>query len=339
MSQPSGISNRMKGSRRIIINVFLSALGVLSIVFMLKYSDISAKMIADNIGNTKWHYLIGVVLTTFGTVLLTGQKWKIILGDLANMKAVGKGYFLYYSALGLVSNSVVPYIGNYGLKTVSLKLLHDVPVNNGALSILIEQLFDLLILILLLLPSLLFFLNVMSLEASLIVTLAIFLSSFVVLTHNRKVIFGVMTRGYGFLYQVASRISLIRHRLSENPAALAKCGVFSETTAIKLFLYSCLRELCLVLRVYFVMSNSHIDIPFFAILLGTALIQAIMLVIVVPAALGVLEGGWFGVLTVLGIDKAAAGIFIVSLRILGETSLLLVTLVSYLYYMANRRKE
>ncbi|ODS33904.1 MAG: hypothetical protein SCARUB_00975 [Candidatus Scalindua rubra] len=77
-------------------------------------------------------------------------------------------------------------------------------------------------------------------------------------------------------------------------------------------------------------------VSFGAVLLAAPLVQTLILIGFIPGALGTLEAGWFGALTLLGVDKAEIGIFLVVLRILGEAALISVTIIGSLYYFINK---
>ncbi len=326
----------LKQYRKGIINLFLGIVGIVLIILMVKFSGVSLRMIIDSIHDIKYYYFIAVVIATSLIVVFTSWKWQTILHGLTEIKKITRGYFLYYSALGLVSNNIIPHLGNYGLKTASMKLLYDVPISNGVLSILVEQLFDLLILILLSIPALLFFLKILSLKMSVIFVVVFFLLSFSLLIYNYSMLFGGIVKCYRFLYKIASKFFLVKNKTHSNCIVSGKIEPGNKITAIKLFLYACFKQIFVVLRIYIVMVALHIDVPFFSIVLGAALVQGIILIGLIPGSLGTLEAGWFGVLALLGIAKSDIGVFIVVMRILGEVSLVFVTFISYLYYIFNK---
>jgi len=115
-----------------------------------------------------------------------------------------------------------------------------------------------------------------------------------------------------------------------------KLNPFSRSIAIRLFFYSCLKQLCITLRVYIIILALQINIPFYYILLGSAVVQVIIIATFIPGALGSLDVSWFGVLVLMGVNAPEAGIFVVVSRILGEASLIFVAFISYLYYIFNK---
>jgi uncharacterized protein (TIRG00374 family) len=314
--------------RNLINNLLLGALGILLIVLMVRFSGVSVQMIIESLVSIKYYYLVSILFVTFITVAFTSWKWELILKQLTSINTFAKGYFFYYTAIGLVSNYLVPHVGNYGLKTLSMKLLHNVPVKKGALSILIEQLFDLLVLMLIVVPALFFFLKILPLEAALGIVAGLFILSFLLLIFKYSLILGVLV---GF-YKAASRIV----KRGSDLSALEKHPPINRDTALMAFGYSCLKQLCNVLRVYIVVLALGIKVPLSMIFLAGSLIQGVILIALIPGALGILEISWFGILALLGVSRVDIGVFVVVLRVLNETSLVLVAGFSYLYYLANR---
>ncbi|MFH1654822.1 MAG: lysylphosphatidylglycerol synthase transmembrane domain-containing protein [Pseudomonadota bacterium] len=321
---------------KIIINSSLAVLGFFLIVLMIRLAGISPKMVINNLRNIKYYYLIAIVITNFFILSISGLKWKMILNNLVDISKIPKGYFLYNCAIAMILNTIIPQSGNYGLKTISMKLLHKIPADKGVLAIFIEQLFDLLILILLVIPSLLFFVDILSLEASVTFIVVSILSLFGLIVYKNGMIFGLIIRVYRFLLKIVSKVFFFKRRFQNNSIMSEKLNPFSRSIAIRLFFYSCLKQLCITLRVYIIILALQINIPFYYILLGSAVVQVIIIATFIPGALGSLDVSWFGVLVLMGVNAPEAGIFVVVSRILGEASLIFVAFISYLYYIFNK---
>ncbi len=330
------ISSIYQKYRNIIINVFLSILGFLLIVLIIRFSGTSLKEIINSVFNTKYYYFILIVAMTFGIILFTSLKWKAVVQDLTNLQNTIKGYFFCFSAIGTASNNVVPHIGNYGLKTISLKLSHRVPVVTGTLTVFIEQLFDLLVLVLMLIPSMLFFLNILSLKVSIVfIVIPIMLFSILFLYNHTRMI-ELIILGYKFIFKVVSRLPFLKNNFQNDFTLLNNVTSLNRKTVIKLFFYSFLKELSIVARIFIVILSLNMHVSFGAVLLAAPLVQTLILIGFIPGALGTLEAGWFGALMLLGVDKAEIGIFLVVLRILGEAALISVTIMGSLYYFINK---
>ncbi len=336
MELATTISDFYEKYKNIIINMFLAILGFLLIVLIIRFSGTSLKEIVNRIFNTKYYYLILIVAMTFGIISFTSLKWKAVVQDLTQLQNSIKGYFFCFSAIGTAFNNIVPHIGNYGLKTLSLKLLHRVPVVTGTLSVFIEQLFDLLVLVLMLIPSSLFFFNIVSLKASLIfISIPVILFG-VLLLYNYAKLIDIIITGYKLIFKVALRLPFLKNRFQNDFTLLNNVTSLNRKTVIKLFFYSFFKELSLVARIFIVILSLNMHVSFGAILLTAPLVQILILISCIPGALGTLEAGWFGALMLLGVNKAEIGIFLVVLRVLGEAALISVTIIGSLYYFINR---
>ncbi len=176
------------------------------IALIIRFSGTSLKEILNSVLNTKYYYFLLIMMMTFGIISFTSLKWKAVVTDLTSVEKVIKGYFFCFSAIGTAFNNIVPHIGNYGLKSLSLKLSHKVPLVTGTLSVFIEQLFDLLVLVLMLIPSLLFFLNILSLKASLIFIAIPAILFCVFLQYNYAKMIELIISGYKLIFKIGIKM-------------------------------------------------------------------------------------------------------------------------------------
>lgn len=332
------MNTRKSRAKNIITTLFSGTLGIVLILLLVYLSDISFNTIVQSILTTKYYYVICIVVITGVIIALTSWKWEAILHDITELKTpMPHGYFFYLSALGIVSNVIIPHVGNFGLKTASLKLEHNVPVVSSSVSILIEQLFDLFMLILFTIPALCFFLGICSLEMAIAFLLIFVLLSGVILTMSSEKAIELMARGYTLLFKGASKLPVLKNRIRGDIALLHTITLISRKTACKVFVYSLLRQLCVIGRVYIVMVSLRMQIPFAGVMLAAPLVQTVILIGITPGALGTLEAGWFGVLTLLGVERSAIGVFVIVIRILTDCALVLLAVMSYCWVTFNRR--
>ena len=330
------IPTKQKNYRGVAVHLMLLSLGAVIIILMVWFSGVTIEMIRESIVSTKYYYLFVVLGATFLATFITSLKWEAILNDLVEIKETTKGYFLYYSAIGLIANYIVPQIGNYGLKTASMKLSYNVPVDKGLLSILIEQLFDLLTLVLVMLPSVLFYLKILSLNRTLIFIGILFTGAFALLVYNHVKVVSMVLRTYEFLYGLVVKLLPTHNDQSVKRTMLHNEVSLSRNTSLKVLYYSILKYLCLTTRFYVVVLSLRIDVSFVQILLASAIVQGITLITFIPGSLGILEASWFGILTLLGVNRSEIGAFVIISRVLCEVSLIITVLISYFYYLSNK---
>ena len=77
---------------------------------------------------------------------------------------------------------------------------------------------------------------------------------------------------------------------------------------------SILRIFAFSLRLFFLAYGINVTISYLVILLGIPVGQLSLLFSFTPGAIGVLEGGWFGVLKVANVPKGIIGNFLVGQR-------------------------
>ncbi|MBF8273159.1 MAG: hypothetical protein HW380_2264 [Magnetococcales bacterium] len=88
----------------------LSLLGIVLFVSVLYSTGITIDSVWQAMIQTQPIYIFFMVITTVGIVGLTSIKWQIILRSLNICIYPAAGYYFYYCAIGLLSNSVIPQV-------------------------------------------------------------------------------------------------------------------------------------------------------------------------------------------------------------------------------------
>lgn len=82
----------------------------------------------------------------------------------------------------------------------------------------------------------------------------------------------------------------------------------------KIGLLSIMRYFTLSLRIIFLVFALNLSIDYLVILFGMPLSQLSLIFSLTPGAMGFLEGGWFVVFLLAGIDKASTSLFLLGQR-------------------------
>ncbi|MBU1863839.1 MAG: flippase-like domain-containing protein [Candidatus Omnitrophica bacterium] len=330
---------KKKLPRNKIGNIMVGFIGLVLAIGIIVGTGVSFNDIVHSITQTHISYLIIIVIVTFFVIFCTSIKWQLVLTDLMGTNHINKMYILYLAAIGIISNNIIPHIGNYGLKAASMKTHYNVSVVTSTFSVLIEQLFDLFVLMLFIVPSLLFFLHVISLQGALFFVVVSALSVWFLFMFNHTFVMKLIMKGYTILYALVKKIPFLKKKMVADVSAVNDALKLSRTTVTKLFLYSYIRYIFMIIRNYLVILSLHMDVSFGALLLAAPLVQAIILVGFIPGALGTLEAGWFSVLALLGVDRMHIGLFLVSVRVLLDVSLVVVAFIIYFAGAIIIRKE
>lgn len=323
------ILNRSKRAYRLLLIV----LGFSLFFLLVRMTGISFDQFLERVSRIGYPYLILMYLFVFGGVFLTSLKWEAVLKDLAGLKDIRRTYLLYYASLGIASSLILPHLGNYGAKTVSLKVTYRVPLLTGALSIFIEQIFDLFTICLMFVFASLYFLDAVSLKSSLWL-LCIFSVAFgIILKFFYKTLNGVLIAFFDRLSNRLFKIPFFRNRFAQGLGNLRRVTEIRGDTMFRLFCYAYLKQLCSVAKVSVVLIALRIEISFPAVLLALPLVQMFVLVSLIPAGIGTLEAGWFGLLTLMMVDRPDIGMFLLVDRIVGDSATILITFLCFLAYL------
>ncbi|HIJ83385.1 MAG TPA: flippase-like domain-containing protein, partial [Magnetococcales bacterium] len=244
------------------------------------------------------------------------------------------GYYFYYCAIGLLSNSVIPQVGNYFLKARSLKNEFNVPTATSLQSVYQEQVFDLIILITIIGPSFLFFFKLTSVAMTRILYLFIVLAVVMLTLRSKRSIFQWINGVLVLLARFLSIFPVLRERFA-SAQALFNLPPPPNKTCLWLYFNSIIKYSIISARIYIVMVAIGIDFSYWHIFFGTPMIQIILLLGVTFGGIGASDAGWFFFLFSFGVDKNDIGNFLILERILSLGALSFVTFSSYLYYRAQ----
>lgn len=247
------------------------------------------------------------------TQAITGQTW-----------ASWRQYFTLNwtaRALGLVLPRSVSGVGG---KTVGLRA-YGVPLKMSIWIVLVDNLFDVLLLATVAIPGVLFFqgsLNGRGLFAGMI-TLSILLAV--------AVWWGTKTDR---LYYLMQRVPFLQKRL---PDALSGRFLPAAPQALQAVGYSLLLNLVLALSFYVMGHAVGLSLPLPMMMAAYPIVQLSLVAAVTPGGLGLFELGWIGLLLLGGISQADALTFSVAQRAYIFVNVLLWTGISLLVSLSERK--
>lgn len=316
---------------------FIAAIiGIGLLAMVLLYTGVSWDVLKEKVMCFDRWSATYLFTATLLMVLCLGSRWKVILCELTGIKRAIRGYCTYYCSLGLLLNSAtLPHIGNYSVKVGSLSLLYHVPLRLGSLSVMTEQLFELMVLLIFAFPAFLFFTNVLTKTQG--IGFAILISTFFIFLFWRlhRSLYKAMVALYRMLYYLYLKFTFKdTTQLKADTLSLSKIQI-SYFSALKILLYSYGKYLFAVLRVYIIIKVLGINLDFYDVFFAVPIVFLAGIMIPTPATLGAAEVGWLGALSFFGVDRLGIGSFLVLERVVNLAILALVCMFSYFYYALN----
>lgn len=327
--------------RKIILNSIFTAFGVGLAVIILLYTSVTAKDVVASLNRLNYSYLALTMFFLFLVNVCSAERWRVILKGISKNTNFSFAFLLHFSALGLLYNSALPYVGTIGLKTTALSVNSDVPVEKGLLSTLIEQVVDIFLLFALFLPSLLFFTGLASIEQVFFLMMIVAFGVVFIAWVKPELLLYKFIIFYDILVRLIKKI--LSKEAKNNLKDLNK-KTYSRTGTSWIALCSLFKNAFLLCRAYCMMKAIGIDIQLINIFAIAPVTQVICL-LPTPIALGTSEAGWFFSLDTVSIDHKLIGTFVITERFALIFAQLMICLFCYLYYtifnsrsLANEKK-
>ncbi|MBF0382147.1 MAG: flippase-like domain-containing protein [Magnetococcales bacterium] len=309
------------------------ALGITILIFIFKNLGITPEIAMDTLLNVGYFYSL-LIVATYGVLnYFVALKWRVIITTLVPDIVPRKGYFMYFGSLSFLFNSLMPQSG-FGVRVLSLKLLYDIPVSKGILSQFIDQLSELVVSVVFLLPFFLYILEITSLNQSALLLLVSILAVFVFIKILK----------FKRIKNIGDRLSKHTHHLMRFSIFTKFKNLFVDVNFAKLnisliVVIGFLKMFSTVSGTILMMWAAGISISPLEAFIIAPVVYLIGLFAITPGGIGTVDAGWLGILLLLGVDKIAIGKFLIIDIALGNLSQALVTLITYLFYNFVNRPE
>lgn len=281
------------------------------------------------------------LLLAFGVnVLLMGSsslRWGLLTNAVAGEKVCSYFNYFYYLVLGRVFGLFVSFnLGDYGVRPLALRATNSLSTARMVYALILDKLFDLLLavglsgVVLFLLLDRLSWQSYWSLVGLIAMLLLLFWSRYEQLVQFFLRFFSP----YGsWLLRRSNKAAQWFDFLAANRnlvGAKAVTGAYGMTV---------LRFALLVLYHYLIAAALHLPFSYLDFWLVVPIIQLGLIAAFTPAALGVLELSWLGVLTWLGYQPFEVSVFVVGQRIFSLLFTLLVGLFISPWMFSSKRSE
>ena len=280
--------------------------------------------------NPSW--LVGAFASTVFLTVFWTRRWGLLANKLSDSSAVSGWWYYHCLILSRAVSLFVPEsIGAFGTGTVSLRFSGGVPMTIGLYSLVLDRLFDLLTAVTLAVPALLFVLGIWPAIPSYALYISILGLLGVILEVKHRTITIWLLKSYSWLIRVGAGIPVIGSRLQ--PLEIHEEDLESLLTAQdarKLYFSNLGKLLFVVLRWYSLAMAFRLPVSFAWILFGSSVVQISRIFSVTPGSLGVLEAGWYAVLSLKGIDSSLIIAFLIGQRVFISTFVLILAVITQL---------
>ncbi|MCB2059968.1 MAG: flippase-like domain-containing protein [Novosphingobium sp.] len=252
-------------------------------------------------------------------VAFSALKWQRVLAKTGGEQQ-GVPFSFYYGCTALaafMSQFLTVYLASIIVRGWAVKRWHGLNASHGAGTSLFEQVFDVLVLVVMALPALI----VWSLGGTLgqwaMVTVAALIAGAACLRFVGPAI-GALAVLERFLPKMRKLVELFERSTS--------AGLLSQRFMFEIYALSVLRYFTLLVRAPLLIVAFGLPLAMSDIVPGFTIVQATQLAAITPGQLGIREWTWSGILALRGYDLQLAAHFAIDLRIIGMLAIALAAL-------------
>ena len=278
---------------------------------------------------------VGVAFTC--TVLLTyvsAGHWALIANSVAGNRVCSTRAYYYYLMMGKTVGLVLPEaVGVYAVGPLAMRAQGHASFRLAFGTLFLDKMFDLGLSGLLLLPTVAFALQVVSLQVCALLFVLVFVGIGVAMLGWYKGLVALVFRLRDWLADCATGHPMLRRALRGRAVgqllALSADQVPPRGIALAAYGFTVLRYLLMTARFASVSQAVGVAVPPLLLFVGIPIAQLGLLLAVTPGAIGTLEAGWLGVLLIAGLPRQEIATFLIGQRAALFVFILVLGSISY----------
>lgn len=302
------------GMRRWIRFALSMLAGAGLLFYLLWQTDMS---VLRDLGHAQWRWICLLCACTLAMSYTVGLRWQWITLGMSgrSFRAVDLAFFFN---IGMLLTYVMPKgVADLAARSLALRLDADYPLREGFYSVAIDRIFDLAIIAVFLIPSLVLLTGERGLMTALIVWLAVPSGAILLLAafHYRLILLALWA--YNGILRLLAGFPGIGKKLVSLSISTREIEFMRKRNAfLKLVVCSLAKFGLNALRFFAVARAFSLGISFQDILISLPVAQGANIIIgITPAGLGVLEGGWAAGFSSLSIAPRDTAMFLVGQRV------------------------
>lgn len=265
---------------------------------------------------------------------ISALKLKYIIIDTTSVhNSLTIGRLFYYTSLGYYLSLLVPQaVVDIGVKGFFLKTSHNVSFKHGAFSVLLDQFFNAIIGILFLVPAILLLTGIFDLKEILIISLFEIGIFVIIFWYYNQVILSLFSKMYFRVLKLLQKLPFYKNKGDKVTRIYAEDFAIRSHTARKLMLWTFVRHLTVVFRLFIIAFILDLQIDFFTLFSCSTLMLYVGIISFIPGQIGIGELGWYGLLSLRGISEPQIFTFIISMRIFSNLAILIIGFLSWIVF-------
>ncbi len=326
-----------------MINKRIRAIGQWGVVavlisILLYFGDLSG---LSRLPAIHWSAFLFVFLTTGGSILVHNLRWTTIVKGMVSSSSDARIHFFQFFrwllnsyALGTLVPSDISLVG---VRTFYINRTQILPLSAGLFSVLLDRFFDLVVLLALIPPSLLFVLKVANEWQALSLMGVILAAIFLFIFWKKGEGLDVLIRIYRSGMERVIQLPFLRKWIGEKWKTDLGQSSFQEESIHQLIGWSFLKYFLIALRFYFTGQTFGVQFSFLQAFFFIPFIQVVAVLNLTPGGLGLVELGSYGALMAMGVPESQIMIFVIGQRVLASFFTIGLALANHLIFIAGLR--
>ncbi len=323
-----------KGSRRKILIQW--GLGFGLFLLLLYLGDISQ---LSRLSEIHGLYIFLMFVTTLGYTVTHNLRWEKIVKGISKEKRNLFFPLFRYLVNSYAVGTVIPMDASLlGVRSFYLTRSEGIPLSMAVFSVLLDRFLDLVILLIMILPSVLFVTGAASMAQAAVLVLFFVAGLFLVVFWKKGETFHFILRMYKIaLLKWFHRVPWVGRRISEGIEEASEASRFDRGDVLRITLWNVIKYLFLSLRFYFTGLALGVDFPLMKSFFALPLVQLSSLISVTPAGFGIVEMGTYGALLLMEVPKGQILLFVVGQRVLISLMVLGMFALNHLFFWIRSR--
>jgi len=270
---------------------------------------------------------------TLAMAVVSALKWKMSIESTGGACKVGYGKLLYYFMFGRTVGLILPMdVSDFGVRTMSLRFGHDIPIGRASYSVYLDRTFDVVVAGLFIAPSVLYIVGAIEPRTAVGLFGAAFLLGLACFAFFGRQTMGALAFVFRILFRAACRIPWVGRRVEFEAERKLLEEVDLGGIAAWLFLLSGLKFFFTSMRFVTMAAAVGLGLGGLKVLVFVPAAQFAALIALTPGGLGIADWSWSGLLLKIGADKHLIVPYLVSLRVVVSLSIVVIAGLSWLVF-------
>lgn len=323
---------------KVLTNMVIIAMGIGLYGLMLHFSDESLLDLLARAIRVDLYFPIAITIVIFIIHLLLSWRWALLLGCFEDIDSIPRGFIFYNTNIGILMASVLPTVAYAGTKALSFKIELNIPASKTICAGVLEALAGMTAALSLMIPGTLYLFDLIPVHTAFILYFCVILLLIFTFYGCGSAMLTFVSQVCLSVFRIIEKLPFIKKTPEGNLFDPRMFMALQKKTTLQLIFVTLLIYHVSMLKYYILLIAFDISMDFMTFVLVFPIGYLIASMGVTPGNIGVAELAWFSILTFVSVTNNNAALYSVGQRIFSQLALIIITILSYLFY-ATRKKS